>query len=200
MTALTDRVPRHRSVVRTLGYISDKITGMEARNLDDDVPGVDWEIVTAGLDGMTQAPDSGGPNRFTTWLTTINGDGSPHVTAVGAVWLDGTFWFQTGARTRKAHNLARDSRCTLAVSVHDFDLAIEGTAEKTSDPNSVAAAAARWSALGWPAEVDESGTAITAPFNAPAVGPPPWDVYRIEARSATALGTTEAGGATRWTF
>ena len=173
---------------------------MEARNLDDDVSGVEWEAATAALDGLTQVPDTGGPNRFTTWLTTINADGSPHVTAVGAVWIDGAFWFQTGDRTRKARNLARDARCAIAVSTHDFDLVLEGSAEKVRDPAPVAAAAARWAALGWPAEVDPSGTGITAPFNAPAVGPPPWDVYRITARSATALGTAEPGGATRWRF
>lgn len=173
---------------------------METRNLDNEVPGMDWDVVTAGLDGLTQAPDSGGPNRYSTWLTTINADGSPHVTAVGAVWIDGAFWFQTGARTRKARNLARDSRCALAVSAHDFDLVMEGTAGKVGDPALVATAAARWAANGWPAEVAENGTSITAPFNAPGVGPPPWDVYRVNTRSATALGTVEPGGATRWTF
>lgn len=27
---------------------------------------------------------------------TVNEDGSPHVTAVGALWVEGTVWFQTG--------------------------------------------------------------------------------------------------------
>jgi len=31
-------------------------------------------------------------------------------------------------------------------------------------------------------------------------GPPPWYVYRIEPRTATALLTIEPGGATRWVF
>ena len=38
----------------------------------------------------------------------------PHVTGVGALWVDGSFWFETGERTRKGRNLARDPRCTLA--------------------------------------------------------------------------------------
>lgn len=173
---------------------------MEARNLDAEVPRVEWDAVAAGLDGLTQPPDTGGPNRYTTWLTTVNAGGSPHVTAVGAIWIDGAFCFQTGKRTRKARSLERDPRCAIAISTDDFDLVIEGTADKLRDPAPVAAAAARWAALGWPAEVDESGTAITAPYNAPAVGPPPWDVYRITARSATAVVTGEPSGATRWTF
>src|SRR5690349_4049226 len=64
------------------------------------LPPVDWAAVVAKLDaGSGPAPDAA--NTRTTWLCTINGDGSPHVTAVGAVWVDGAFWFQTGAATRK---------------------------------------------------------------------------------------------------
>jgi pyridoxamine 5'-phosphate oxidase-like protein len=173
---------------------------MEAKNLDKDVPGLEWDAVVAGLDGLTTAPDTEGPKRYTTWLTTLNADGRPHVTAVGAVWIDGAFWFQTGDVTRKARNLARDPRCTLAISLRDVDLVVEGTAEKTRDAASVAAAVKEWNTHGWPAEVDDSGTAITAPFNAPGLGAPPWFVYRITARSATALGSAEPGGATRFTF
>ena len=61
--------------------------------------------------------------------------------------------------------------------------------------------AARWAADdGWPCEVDESGTALTAWFSAPSAGPPPWKVYRVTIEQATALQTVEPGGATRWTF
>ncbi|MFI6998932.1 hypothetical protein [Nocardia sp. NPDC050175] len=45
-----------------------------------------------------------------------------------------------------------------------------------------------------------SGQALTAEYRAPAAGPPPWHVYRITATTATALGTVEPGGATRWRF
>lgn len=75
---------------------------MEITNLGkaDGLPRVDWAAVAAGLDaGSAPAPDA--VNFRSTWLATVNQDGSPHVTAVGALWLDGTFWFQTGADTRK---------------------------------------------------------------------------------------------------
>lgn len=175
---------------------------MEARNLDDlyGTPGLEWEAVTARLDaGYTQAPDTGGPNRHSTWLTTINPDGTPHVTGIGSVWLDGAFWFETGDRTRKARNIARDPRCAIALALHEFDLTIDGTAEKILDPATVARLAAVW-AEDWPCAVDESGVALTAPFSAPSAGPPPWFVYKVTARSATALGTVEPGGATRFDF
>ena len=178
-------------------------TIVETKNLADlyDLPLVDWAAVTAPLDrGVTQAPDTGGPDRHTTWLTTINADGSPHVTAVGALWVDGTFWFVTGERTRKGRNVARDPRCSIAVSTRESDLVLEGEAERVTDPQIVASMAERWAAGGWPCRVDETGRALTAEYSAPSAGPPPWFVYRITPRSAVGLSTIEPGGATRWRF
>jgi PPOX class probable F420-dependent enzyme len=176
---------------------------MDTINLADlyDLAPLDWDAVRGHLDaGIEQAPGSGGPNHHTCWLSTINPDGGPHVTAVGALWVDGAFWFETGPRTRKAVNLARDPRCALSVATHDFDLVVNGTAERITDPETVAAMAARWAAGEWPVRVDESGTALTAEFSAPSAGPPPWFVYRVTARTATAVATVLPGGATRWRF
>src|SRR5207248_6511157 len=86
--------------------------------------------------GSAPAPDA--HNARTTWLSTVNEDGSPHVTAVGAVWLEGTFWFQTGAGTRKGRNVARDPRCSVALSVRDADVVFEGDAARVADPATVA--------------------------------------------------------------
>jgi hypothetical protein len=176
---------------------------MNAKNLADlyGLPLVEWSAVTKRLDeGLTQAPGDGGPDRHTCWLATINADGSPHVTGVGAIWADGAFWFETGERTRKARNIARDPRCTISAAMREFDLVLEGTAQRITDRPTVAAMAERWAAGGWPCRVDESGEALTAEFSAPSAGPPPWFVYRISPVSATALSILEPGGATRWRF
>ena len=176
---------------------------MEAKNLADlyELPLLDWAPIEARLDeGVTQAPDTGGPNRHTCWLATIDPDGRPHVNGVGALWADGAFWFETGKGTRKGRNLARDPRCTLSVATHDFDLVVEGEAHEVTDPATVADMARRWAAAGWPARVDESGEALTAEYSAPSAGPPPWHVYRLTAHSATAVATIGPGGATRWHF
>ena len=166
---------------------------------DDGLQPVDWEAVTAKLDaGSAPAPDA--HNARSTWLATINDDGSPHVTAVGSVWLDGTFWFQTGARTRKARNVARDTRCSIAVSIDGADVVMEGRATRVTESEDLARVAQAWAAQGWPAEPDDSGTGITAPFNAPSLGPPPWNVYRIDPRSATVVLGDEPGGLTRFDF
>jgi hypothetical protein len=176
---------------------------MDATNLADlyGTPLLDWEAIVARLDlGLSQAPGDGGPDRHTCWLATLNRDGSPHLTGVGALWVDGAFWFETGERSRKGTNLARDPRCTLSVATHAFDLVVEGEAHLVNEPATVAAMAERWAAGGWPARVDDSGTALTAEYSAPSAGPPPWSVYRIGLRAATALATVEPGGATRWRF
>jgi hypothetical protein len=173
---------------------------MDTINLgvDDGLPPVDWSTVVARLDaGEGPAPDA--HNSRSTWLTTLNEDGSPHVTPVGAIWLDGTFWFQTGA-TRKGRNVARDPRCSLATSIRDTDVILEGTAQRVTDPAQIARAAQAWAESGWPAEPDPTGTGITAPFNAPSQGPPPWSVYRIAPTSAVVCLGVEPGGLTRFRF
>jgi hypothetical protein len=84
----------------------------------DGLPPVDWAAVVDKLEsGAAPAPDA--MNARTTWLSTVNEDGSPHVIPVGALWLDGAFWFQTGAGTRKGRNVERDRRCSIALSVRD---------------------------------------------------------------------------------
>ena len=165
----------------------------------DGLPPVDWSGVVAKLDaGSAPAPDA--HNARTTWLVTVNEDGGPHVTAVGAVWVDGAFWFQTGGRTRKSRNVARDPRCSIALSIRDADVVVEGDATRVTDPTTVARIARAWADGGWPVEPDETGSRITAPFNAPSQGPPPWDVYRLTPRSATVVLSEEPGGLTRFKF
>src|SRR5579872_5250533 len=126
---------------------------MEITNLGtaEGLPPVDWAAVAAKLDaGSAPAPDA--LNSRTTWLSTVNEDGSPHVTAVGALWLDGTFWFQTGSGTRKCRNVARDPRCSIAVSIRDADVVVEGEAAQVTDPGALGRVAQAWVDQGWPVE------------------------------------------------
>jgi hypothetical protein len=104
---------------------------MTARNLAGlyDLETLDWPAVTSTLDqGSTPGSGHDGPRRHTFWLTTLDRDGSPHVTGVGALWVDGAFWFKTGTGTRKGRNLARDARCALSLATGPFDLVVEGSA------------------------------------------------------------------------
>lgn len=171
---------------------------LRERNLDGyDAPPIEWARVKHVLDGdFPQAPDTGGPNRHTTWLTTINADGTPHVTPVGAGAVDREWYFTSGPGTRKSHNLARDPRCVLSVATHPFDLVLEGRASRVTDAGVLQAVAAEYNNGGWPCSVD--GDALTAPFSAPSAGPPPWHVYRFDPATVFAFGTSEPYGAARF--
>src|SRR6202047_4848104 len=125
----------------------------------DGLPPVNWDNVLEKLDaGSSPAPDA--HNARTTWLSTVNEDGSPHVTAVGALWLDGSFWFQTGSGTRKARNVARDPRCSLAVSILDADVVAEGEAERETDAAPLTRLAQDWADQGGAAEVGAAAAGI----------------------------------------
>src|SRR5436305_13656532 len=180
-TATQPRLGRQMSFMAAARLIPMEIINLGAA---DDLPPVDWSDVVGKIQSAS-APARDAVNSRTTWLSTVNEDGSAHVTAVGAVWLDGTFWFQTGASTRKHRNVARDPRCSVAISVPGADVVVEGEAARVTDRDALGRVVKVWADGGWPAEVDGSGQGITAPFNAPSQGPPPWHVYRIEPRSAT---------------
>jgi hypothetical protein len=84
--------------------------------------------------------------------------------------------------------------------LRDADVVVEGDAAPVTDPTRLARIAQAWADQGWPAQVDESGSGITAPFNAPSQGPPPWNIYRIEPRAAIVTLGTAPGGLTRFRF
>ena len=64
------------------------------------------------------------------------------------------------------------ARCALTLALREFDLVVNGEAHLVTDPGTVAELARLW-AVDWPCAVDESGTALTAPFSAPSAGRPP---------------------------
>src|SRR6478735_8468579 len=112
---------------------------METTNLGeaDGLPTIEWARVEPQLADLLTHDDPRSPNRATFWLTTLNTDGSAHVTSVGALWHAGSCWFQTGERTRKARNIARDPRCTISVATQGFDVTVSGDARLVTDPTVV---------------------------------------------------------------
>ncbi|MFI6424152.1 pyridoxamine 5'-phosphate oxidase family protein [Promicromonospora sp. NPDC050880] len=176
---------------------------MTSKNLAGlyDLPPLEWAAVDAALvDIGDQAPGGRGPDRHSHWLTTVNADGSPHTTGVGAFWDDGAFYVVSGRGVRKGRNMEREPRCTIAVAADDYDVVVDGVAELVTDAGVVAHIAQIAADGGWPATVDESGTALTAPYSAPSAGPAPWHVYRVTPTRANALWVREPGGATAWSF
>jgi nitroimidazol reductase NimA-like FMN-containing flavoprotein (pyridoxamine 5'-phosphate oxidase superfamily) len=175
---------------------------VDEKNLDGyGAPPISWEKVRERLDrGIDQEPGGGGPDRHTSWLATVNADGSPHVVPVGVMWVDGAFYFTSGDATRKSRNLAQNPRAVISVATHDFDLVFEGEASKITDRATAGRIAELYGAQGWEATLADGTAALTAPYSAPSAGPPPWDVYRLVPETVYAFGTAEPYGATKWSF
>ena len=113
-----------------------------AKNLADlyDLAPLDWADVRRTLEtNLTQEPGTGGPGHHTFWLSTIDADGRPHMTAVGAFWVDGRYYFCGGPRSRKIRNIERDPRCAFGVAIHGYDVALEGRAARVTDDAAAAA-------------------------------------------------------------
>lgn len=170
------------------------------KNLDGyGAPIIPWSKVRARLEqGLTQSPGAGGPNRHTTWLATVAPDGHPHVMPLGALWIDGRFYFTSGPGTQKSKNLAQNPRCTVCVATEPFDLVVEGEAHRVTDEATLKRTAGAYQSVGWPAKVQ--GGALVAEYSAPSAGPPPWYVYEVRPQTVYAMGAAEPGGATRWRF
>jgi hypothetical protein len=133
------------------------------------------------------------------FLSTVDQQGVPHTAGIGALWVEDKLWVVSGPDTRKSRNLAKNPNCTVAVHLQGIDLVFEGQAERVTDGATVKKLAAAYRENGWPAEVDASGNALTAPFTAPSGGPPPWYLYHVTFHTVFGVGG-EPGGATRWRF
>jgi general stress protein 26 len=88
------------------------------------------------------------------WLSTVRGDGRPHVTPLPTVWLDGRLHFCTGDAEQKAKNLAAQPECVLTTGTNQLhsgmDVVVEGTAERVTDRARLQQLADLWkSKLDW---------------------------------------------------
>ncbi len=136
--------------------------------------------------------------KKTYWLATVRPNGRPHVAGVGALWLDGKFYFTSGEGTRKSRNLAENPNCVVSVTLPDLDLVVEGTATQVTDSARLQRIAERYAVQGWPASVGDG--AVTAPYSAPSAGPAPWRLYAVTPITAFGVATAEPNGAMRWRF
>jgi pyridoxine/pyridoxamine 5'-phosphate oxidase len=123
------------------------------------------------------------------WCATVRPDGAPHVMPVWGVWLDGRLWFSSGLRSRKARNLAVDPRCTLTTDDALDPVVVEGTAERITDADRIAAFVAAVNA--------KYDAGITVEFQDPAVN----GTFAVRPVRAFALTHGDfTGSPTRWTF
>jgi hypothetical protein len=158
---------------------------------------IPWTRALEELEAVAKTPvDARPPRSF--WLATTRPDGRPHIAGVGALWVDGKFYFTSGDGTRKSRNLVANPNCVISVSLSSLDLVVEGTARVVTDDATLERLAELYAAQGWPAKA--SNGAITADFSAPSAGSPPWRLYEMIPRTAFGVATAEPNGATRWRF
>jgi nitroimidazol reductase NimA-like FMN-containing flavoprotein (pyridoxamine 5'-phosphate oxidase superfamily) len=96
------------------------------------------------------------------WISTVRGDGRPHVAPLPAMWLDGALHFSTGLDEQKGRNLLRNANCILTTGNnayrHGLDVVVEGRAKRVTDRPTLERLAELWqSKIDWPWEVVEGG-------------------------------------------
>ena len=92
------------------------------------------------------------------FLSTVRGDGRPHVTPLPAIWDGGVLHICTGDQEQKARNLLRQPACVLSTGTRELhgglDVVVEGVAVRVTDPARLHELAALWkSRLDWNFEV-----------------------------------------------
>jgi hypothetical protein len=71
------------------------------------------------------------------WVSTVRGDGRPHVTPVVAVWTEGALYFTSGPGEQKSRNLAANPHCAVTTGCNTWneglDLVLQGDAVVVRD-------------------------------------------------------------------
>jgi pyridoxine/pyridoxamine 5'-phosphate oxidase len=92
------------------------------------VPGYEFAAKKAGLLPWKWAADRLKKSRQY-WIVTTRPDGTPHLMVIWGVWLEDSFWFSTGASSRKARNLVKNPRCSIGTDNAAEAVILGGTVE-----------------------------------------------------------------------
>jgi len=98
------------------------------------------------------------------WVATGNLDGSPQLTAVWGVWVEGAFVFSCAPNARKAQNIATNPRCTISTEHAEEAVIVEGEASEVTDPETLQAFKAAYDPkYDWEIGIDRGGIYRVAP-------------------------------------
>jgi hypothetical protein len=92
------------------------------------VPGYKFSAKKTGLLPWKWASDRLRRSRQY-WIATTRPDGAPHLMVIWGIWFEDSFWFSTGATSRKARNLADNPRCAIGTDNAGEAVILEGTVE-----------------------------------------------------------------------
>ena len=72
------------------------------------------------------------------YVMTVRPDATPHAMPVWGIWVDSRFYFSTGAKSRKAQNLAANPSCVVCTEKSAEAVVVEGTAAAIDSPERIA--------------------------------------------------------------
>jgi nitroimidazol reductase NimA-like FMN-containing flavoprotein (pyridoxamine 5'-phosphate oxidase superfamily) len=117
--------------------MTEPVTTLDTRFSDPDAVPTDWRETRNVLE---TAP------LF--WISTVRGDGRPHVTPLVAVWLDNVIYFTTGPDEQKAVNLRGNPQVILMTGCNQWesglDIVVEGEAVEVTDDDLLERLADAW--------------------------------------------------------
>jgi len=120
--------------------MNEPVTTVDTRYSDSDAVATPWEQTRHVLETA---------ELF--WLSTVRGDGRPHVTPVVAAWHDGTLHFSTADTEQKAVNLHGNPHVILTTGCNHWneglDVVVEGDAVRTTDHEMLEHLASVWATL-----------------------------------------------------
>ncbi|RJO76344.1 pyridoxamine 5'-phosphate oxidase family protein [Nocardia panacis] len=131
------------------------------------------------------------------WLSTVRGDGRPHVTPLPAIWYAGRLHIATGHGEQKAKNLAAQPHCVLTTGTDlmnsGLDVVVEGAATRVTDTETLNALAQLWKTkLNWDYRVGDGEFVMAGDVVA--------GVYGITPHKVLAFGKGEPFTQTRFRF
>jgi len=118
------------------------------------------------------------------YVMTVRPDARPHAMPVWGVWVDGRFYFSTGATSRKARNLAANPSCVICTEKSAEAVIVEGAAAVVSDRARIDAVAPFYAKKYKPWTLD------------PKMGP----IFEVRPRVAFGLREKTFKAMTRWVF
>jgi nitroimidazol reductase NimA-like FMN-containing flavoprotein (pyridoxamine 5'-phosphate oxidase superfamily) len=117
--------------------MTEPVTTLDMRFSDPDAVPTDWHETRHVLETA---------QLF--WISTVRGDGRPHVTPLVAVWLDDAIYFTTGPDEQKAVNLRGNAHVILMTGCNQWDsgldVVVEGQAVKVTDDELLQRLAGAW--------------------------------------------------------
>jgi nitroimidazol reductase NimA-like FMN-containing flavoprotein (pyridoxamine 5'-phosphate oxidase superfamily) len=117
--------------------MKEPISKVDVRFSDRDAVATSWEVTRSVLETA---------ELF--WITTVRGDGRPHVTPLVAVWSEDALYVSMGIDERKTLNLRRNAHVVLTTGCNDWDrgldVVVEGEADQVIDRQELVRVAKVW--------------------------------------------------------